>query len=130
MGDWSHDGHSQTEVVTIKSTLTVYELKDAYKKGASIVGVDLQKDVARNFEDSHLEKSYYEKFKEAGLLTWKTDTDLSWLDDGDDEVDVDYLEYNSYLHLYLFTVFVGNNKFDYDVIRNIVDIGGYGLFMI
>lgn len=128
MGDWSHDGHSQTEVVTIKSTLTSDELKEAYNKGISIIGVDLKENIASKFEDSTLNEDDYKKFKDAGLLEWKAGTDLLWVDDEDN--DKIYLDHDSYCHLYLFTVFIGDNKFDYDVARDTVNIGAYGLFYI
>ena len=51
VGDWSGDGHTVTETVTISSNCSVDSIRLAYKEGSEILGFDLSETVCREFED-------------------------------------------------------------------------------
>lgn len=125
IGDWSKDGHNQTETVTIKSNLTLKEIALAYKIATKKLGFDFTKLAASDYEDNSLDKEY-------GDILIKNGIDVSDLElDKDINGDEYYLlDFDSYLDTYLSIIKLGNSKFEYEVTSelNILNIGGYGLF--
>lgn len=124
VGDWSHDGHGKTQLVTIRSSLSGTEIEEAYKNGVKIIGFDLIECVAANYEDSGIDAEYERKLRAAGV-------DL----DSTVEKTYDRTEWSlwtdSYAELYLFFVKTGNPDFKFEFLNHDesnINIGGYGLF--
>lgn len=135
LGDWSGDGHSMTETVTIRSNLDKKALEAAYKKGAKKLGVDVEDDVASDYEDATISVEQWQKFADAGMT-------LEQLFDGaeyetkeaqeaiDDEEDNFGIWCDAFSRLWLFTAKQGNPEFEYTIEKDDspnINIGGYGL---
>lgn len=119
VGDWSKDGHEKSEDIYIESNLSIKDLTKAYKKGVSIVGLDVQSEVAANYQDSNISKKDLDKLINAGL-------EIELDEDGDEF----YLDENSYSEIWLFVAKLGNPAFEYSFLEaeEQLNIGGYGLF--
>ncbi len=125
MGDWSADGHSQTETVTIKSNLDKKGVEDAYKSGVKKTKVDLSKDVARDYEDNIISKKIVNKLCKFGFKIEDCSNDFRADEDGYG------LWTDGYALAWLFIAQIGNPDFKYEVTNDDspnINIGGYGLF--
>jgi hypothetical protein len=120
MGDWSGDGHCQTETVYIRSNLSKEELKQAYLKGVDITGVHLTSGIARNYEDSIFPQDAVDSLVKFGF---KPSEFL-----GDDEDD--WIVYTDGFYLiWLFIAKIGNPELEWEEAKSdSLEIGGYGLF--
>ena len=123
LGDWSDDGHGKTEVFVIKSNLTSTEIDDAYERGTKILGFDLSKDAAAEYEDSTISDTNVQILAANGFditLMLKT-TEGNY-----------YLDYETFLDVWLHAVYLGNKDFLWEVMdrkqMQNLNIGGYGLF--
>ena len=131
VGDWSGDGHEKTIKVLVKTNFTEDEIEKAYKKAVRIVGVDLTKDVCRNYDERRIP---YDKFKELikfdeifelyeGISKEITEKDFK------SDTWISYVEPSHFADLYLAFCKIGNPDFRYKVINaNNINVGGYGLF--
>ncbi len=116
IGDWSDDGHGKTATVTIDSNMMSREVWDAYRAGARLIGVDLCKDVASDYQESQLGSGVASKFVAAGFADYELDSE-------------DYMGSDQFADMFLFTVKKGNPDFSYTRCENEdLHIGGYGLF--
>lgn len=132
IGDWSKDGHNQSDEVIIETDLTAKQLDAAYKKGVKIVGVDLVKDCCHEFEDNTISVSDAIKMLEAGvfeLAGWDgIDAETIESEEGIKDVFSDGWE-----TLYFAFCKIGNPKFKYKKHkddRQVLRIGGYGLYSL
>jgi hypothetical protein len=126
VGDWSHDGHSQTATVTIKSNLDHKALTKAYKRGEKKTDVNFEAEVASNYEDNELPGEVVEKLEKHGFKLEDV-IDPQTYDDEDGRV----LWVDEYAEIWLFIAAVGNPSFKYEIMTNDspnINIGGYGLF--
>jgi len=117
LGDWSHDDHNMTDMVTVEVNLTPAQIKKAYSAGTAIVGVDLTRDVCSEYEDHKLSDAHYEVFKKSGVLPDSNED--SWMDS------------DTFAELYLWVCKQGDATFTYKIVANnnaSINIGGYGLF--
>lgn len=129
MGDWSGDGHSQTQSLHIRTNLTAKQIETAFKKGAKKVGLDITK-CCKDYEDGNLTKEQLEVLKKAG---W--DPENCWNynyakenDQLDDEESFG-ISTDEFADIYIFTVQQGNPLFQHEELEaERIDIGGYGLF--
>jgi hypothetical protein len=136
LGDWSHDGHSQTEIITISSTLSKPEIEAAYKKGAKRVGVDVVKDVAADYEDGGLLVEDWKRFEKAGMKLedlFANQVDLEYTQEELENADpIGFpIYHDEFVRLYCFLVSKGNDGFQYQIEEDAnpnINIGGYGLF--
>jgi hypothetical protein len=131
LGDPYHDGHNISHNEYIKSNLTIKEIQGAYKKGVKKIGVDLSEDICAGSEENSLEFQYFKKFIDAGFLKFGFELNKDDLKSIKNEKDIEYLDSDMFVALYLFTVFIGNGEFKYELIENEesnIDIGAYGLF--
>lgn len=140
MGDWSRDGHNQSESVVCECNLSVKEITQAYKKGVKTIGFDLVSDVAEAYEDNRLSWEHLQKLRIAGFKG-ELDNEMS-PEEADDENKNNLYKYYTYqtgaalntetfLKIYMFFVKVGNPNFEYKLAVRDTDnikIGGYGLF--
>lgn len=128
VGDWSNDGHGRTDTITISTNLSRSAVQKAYKAGAEVVGVDLTKDVCRDYEDHYIDDDVLDKFRKAGL----TQADVpEWKEEDLSTIDASSLWVGSeiFAHLYCFIVKKGAPAFEFTVVENKdLNIGGYGLF--
>jgi hypothetical protein len=130
VGDWSTDGHSQMEVVTISSDLASHEISASFKKGLVVLGIkpnerhhELYLPTCEDYEDNRLDDELATKLKEHGF-------DLSEVDNDGDEDEPEYCLYpETYAKIWLFVASLGNPDFKYKITKNAnLNIGGYGLF--
>jgi len=132
MGDWSHDGHSKTYNAYIKSNLDVKQIQKAYEIGSKAIKIDLVEDICADYEDQTLKFKDFKKFIDAGFLKKYDGFNEDELKSIKNKTDLEYIDTDLYLELYLFTVFCGSDKFKYEILENPddtnIDIGGYGLF--
>ena len=124
MGDWSGDGHSKTETVTILSNIDKRALEKAYKAGAKKTGVDFENEVAEEYEDNTISAEVVEKLAKHGFK-------IEDYSEDEDPSDGTYgLWTDGYSLAWLFVAQVGNPNFKYEVITDDspnINIGGYGL---
>ncbi len=116
LGDWSHDGHNQTDTVTISCNLTRDELQAAYERGSQKIGFNLTREVAAHYEENKLDEECVEALEKFGFDTSKVvEDDCLWTD--------------GFVKIWLFVVGLGEPDFVHKIVKNQdVRIGGYGLF--
>lgn len=134
-GDWSRDGHNQSEVVTIQSNLTQTELVAAYKKGAKKLKVDLIKNVCKEYDDHTMPRDLYNKILElaAPELVPNYKESVSETDYDDEELEDSktvWVSSDEWPHLILLVVSIGDPNFYYEEVMpdSTWHVGGYGLF--
>lgn len=134
LGDWSHDGHNQTDFILLNTNLSKDEIKDAYALAIKKLGFDFTQEVCSEYEDNLL----YEKHLDLLLLQGFKIGDLGLLDEYSKKEAVKFfnkkiktlkLYTEEYLNIYLFIIKLGNPNFKYKIIEDSwIDIGGYGLY--
>lgn len=131
VGDWSHDGHSMTDTIAIKSNLTKEEIKNAYKQGVKTIGIDLSKDICTEYDVCSISKEQFDKFISLGFVpSWMKKYKPERLAKEFSKIDLDFIG-EFFVEMYLFTVKLGNSDFEYEIedeCENEINIGGYGLF--
>lgn len=124
IGDWSHDGHSQTDETMYQMNVSAEGLKTAFDAGTKIVGFDLTKE-CRDYEDCILSKDacgkVKEHFQDSDIATWIIENEAN-------EEDF-YVETEMFAEIYLLIAELGNPELTYSLVNcEDVRIGGYGLF--
>ena len=125
VGDWSGDGHSQSDTYVVESNLDKPSIERAYRIATRQLGFDLIKDVCEAYEENKIAEEVYEKLVENGINI-----------DGlakEDELDCDYygMTPDIWLKLYLDVVKLGNPELQYSILNDHneeLHIGGYGLY--
>lgn len=127
VGDYSHDGHGITANVIVQSNFSQLEITTAYELGVKILGIDLCENVCSEYEDQTIKFSDFKKFLDAGYSTVNLNKDD--LKSIKLEKDIEYVDDDLFAELYLFTVYIGNKNFEYNITveTNNINIGGYGL---
>lgn len=138
LGDWSHDGHSQTDTVVLKSNLDKKDIQKAYAKGIKKLGFDFINEVCEEYEDSLLPKDKLDLLIKHGLtvkdLGLKTSYELDEFAEASTNENSNGLSLwiNSYTDIYLFIIKLGNKDFEYKILEGdinpSIEIGGYGLY--
>lgn len=115
VGDWSDDGHGKIENVYIESNLSAEEIYKAYKDGCKIVRFDLSEDIARGYEECEMSVDVFNKLTEHKIERF--------------EAEGRYTNVQDFAYIYLQIAEIGNEKFkwEYSLLNNYLDIGGYGL---
>jgi len=124
LGDYSHDGHSRTDTVTIISNLEKKDVVKAYKKGCEKVGFNLTDDVCADYEDMAMPAEIAEKLKAAGI------DPNDFVEVLDENLSFDY-NGGAFAELWLRIAQLGNPDFKYKVTEDEspnINIGGYGLY--
>lgn len=57
-GDWSNDGHGQTETHIYRSNKTAKEITNAYSQGCDVIGIDMIKSFCRKYQDDEVPISF------------------------------------------------------------------------
>lgn len=123
VGDWSHDGHAQTENFTYEVNVTKDELYAAYVRGVKVCGVDWTQEVVAEYEDSAVPIDVVKK-----LLAHGIDIE-SWISDEDEDEDLTIEPYQ-FAEVWLMIARLGEHTLEWRVIvtNDRINIGGYGLF--
>jgi hypothetical protein len=132
LGDWSRDGHNQTDQIIIKSNRTTEQIKKAYKKGVKLVGFDFSEEVASEYEDNRIREEELEKLRTAGY-TQELDDEYTKDELGEfaDLAGTAALSSDTFAEIYLWIAKRGDPSFEYEVAVDHtcnINIGGYGLF--
>jgi len=134
VGDWSGDGHSQTETIYILCSLDRTELCSAYKKGMEIVGIDVEH-ICQDYEDNRFDKEEAKELLEKGKASeWMSDTIRDLVNDtieeakGEDSLSLYCGEVFSVLWLSTAKIGCPEMTIEFDKNSLNIDIGGYGLF--
>lgn len=126
VGDWSGDGHSQTDKTVIESNLNSQEIGLAYNKAAKLIGFDFIEQVASDYQDNRLLKIDAEKIQKYIKLD---NLETPYDEDEDEDDGTYYIDQDTYISIYLNYVKLGNPDFEFKIINiDEIEIGGYGLF--
>lgn len=122
VGDYSYDGHGQTDSIVIKSNLTNKEMVEAKVIGEKKINFKLDK-FCKNHEDNVIPFKEFKKLIDAGLIK-----EMDWYE-SDEEEDL-YADPAIFADIFLFLVKLGNEKFEYKISEadSVINIGGYGLY--
>ena len=113
LGDWSGDGHEQTEEFIIKSNLSLIEFEQSLKAGEEIVGINF-KDECSEYEMNELSVAGHSALSTA-LPEFKDKT--CWIHS------------ETFLDMMLKVAQIGNPNFEYEIMEFPTLMGlGYGLF--
>jgi hypothetical protein len=125
IGDWSDDGHGETETVTIKSNFNSVWMGRAYEQASVILGFCFVTDVAYEYETPYISMELITKLREVLEEPNLLDGDI------DPEAECIGIEVDEYLDIYLKIIKLGEPDFKYKVLgqeNEVINIGGYGLF--
>lgn len=130
VGDWSHDGHSKTEVVTVRCNIDKKNLEKAYKNGTKKVGFNLTENVCADYEDMSVTPEIIKKLKDAGINS--EDFIENESDEGDDDNCWSFA-YNceAFADLWMTIAKLGDPDIKYELCEDNdtnINVGGYGLF--
>lgn len=127
VGDWSEDGHNQSDSFPITSNLNAKQFEAAFKKGSKIIGFDLTK-LCTDYEDDTFPeycKNQITKNIDCSKLNGPGGYDYWNEEDGIE----DGLYPDFYAALYLHIAKLGNPKLEAEFIKlEEINIGGYGLY--
>lgn len=128
LGDWSRDGHGQSETFGIETNLTKNEIQESYKKGVEIVDLDLSEKVCRYHEDDSISLENLEKLKKHGLKFFQENGEEYELEENFDETGFSVSE-EDFVIMFMFIVKLGNPLLEWNFCESeSINIGGYGLF--
>ena len=135
VGDWSHDGHSMTEVVSVASNLTRDQLIEAYKAGVAAVGLDPQEEVACDYEENWVTIDQWRKLEASGMALKDVFGDKSCLEFKEAKRNVEIGEQftlypEDFVRMWMFVANKGNPDLRYEIRLDdpaVINIGGYGL---
>ena len=140
LGDPSGDGHDKRDVINISSNLNKKEMLSAYETASKKLKFDLINEVCDEYEDNLLSKNHLDILIKNGLkiedlgITKKYKYEYDEAVEAFDDEDSDGLNLwnNTYTHLFLFIVKLGNKDFEFKILDGelnpTINIGGYGLF--
>lgn len=124
VGDWSRDGHSMSETVTILSNLDKESVEEAYKLGTLKVGFDLTEEVCSDYEDMSVPDDVIRKLKAVGI------NPDAFIEQDGDQWSFHY-DYEAFARLWLRIAELGNSTLRYETTDDEspdINVGGYGLF--
>ena len=129
-GDTSHDGHGLFRLTLYDISCSRSELHQFYKKGCEIVGFDLYRDVASDYEDSHIEGANLQSLIRAG---YPVDELEDYDEEEDEEEQTAWLNHDAFVRIYLFIAKLGAGDHIFSCQKILQeaehhDIGGYGLY--
>ncbi len=87
IGDWSHDGHNQSEIFILETSHTNTEIQKAYKKACKKANIELHghglNSVLSEYEDSGLTAEDIEKLDSLGIDVKNLETLSTTIDEVD-----------------------------------------------
>ncbi len=123
VGDWSYDGHNQTDNVFMKSKASSSDqIKKAFKKGSKkIFGFDVTEKYCSEYEENYIPKEVLEK------LNIKIDEAEVSEKDG---VPIVYIGAKEWVDIYASLANIGDPSLKIEMIAcDSLNVGGYGLFL-
>ena len=126
VGDWSRDGHNQSEIIYYICTADEHTLEMLYAEGTKILGVDLVEDICANYEECYIrDENILAVFLEHGII------DADWIEDDEMWVEGPDNWAEMYMRICNLGNVLGMEKFAYalSVEPRTLKIGGYGLFV-
>lgn len=129
VGDWSGDGHGKADNFVFKTNLTSKEIKEAYKKGVEICGVDITNQ-CQDYEDSTVTKNVWNNLLKYELISKyhlkEVENEPSWSTIKHNT----YLNPEEYVNIWLGIAKLGNPDLEFERSgpENTIPIGGYGLY--
>lgn len=120
VGDWSGDGHKKNQNYYIYSNLSKKDIDESLKLAKNKLTFDVR-NIASDYEEPGMSAKHAAKLTE---YNFKFD---------DDNIENDgsvYLTPEIFLDIYLFSIKLGNDNFEYTLLKPdfTINIGGYGLF--
>jgi len=121
VGDWSGDGHNQSEKFCIESSVDKDTLNLAYKKGVKAIGIDITS-FCEEYEDNKIPKDVFNQFLELKFFEGE-----KYKNEDDNDV---WTEVDTFVDIWLGTVRIGDPSITVQLVKleGSIDIGGYGLF--
>lgn len=122
VGDYSSEGHGQTDSIVIRSNLTNKEMVEAKVIGAKKIDFKFDK-FCKDYEDNVIPFKEFKKLIDAGIIK-----EMGWYESKEEE-DL-YADPDTFADIFLFLVKLGNEKFEYKISNadSVINIGGYGLY--
>lgn len=128
IGDWSGDGHAQSEIFVIECNYSLEEVEKAYENSVKLVGIDIIEEVAEDYEDNTLTRIQIDKLSKYLNLEYIVGTcDPKY----NTYKNIKNLNTDSYLNLVIEFIKLSLPFLEYNIINDglsIFHIGGYGLF--
>ena len=127
LGDWSHDGHSKSSIVTIRSNFTKHEIEGAYQKGIQKIGMSFVEEIGVEYEEYGgclITPEQIELLENAGIDTSDIEPPTEW-----QEGHRIYEE--CFVQIYMDIAALGDPELEWERVsheENHLRIGGYGLF--
>lgn len=128
VGDWSGDGHRETETIYVESSLSAKELEKAFVAGSSKLGIDITS-FCEDYEDDKVPLEVIVKLEKT-FPDLKKIMKINGVVKQKDEFDV-RMDADTFAYIYMLTAEHGNPKLKWKIVepRSItINIGGYGLF--
>lgn len=128
VGDWSRDGHNQSEVFIFRCTHTQEQVEKLYEQATKILGWDFSEVVAEAYEDNRISVEDANKLLTAGV-SFKG---LEWEELHPDEGIDDYHLYPElFCEVWLRICKLANPTLAWEVTNDTthtIKVGGYGLY--
>lgn len=128
VGDYSRDGHEQTEDVLVRVNKSPVDIEAAYLKGVKACEVDIKSLVA-DYEQWDIPSAELRKLHQRGILR-----DWNFDEEGLSEDFSLLYEIDMYAEIYLRIAQLGDPELKYETVENdenpVLCIGGYGLFSL
>lgn len=120
VGDWSGDGHEKTQNYYIYSNLSKKDIDESLKLAKNKLTFDVR-NIASDYEERGMSA------KQAAKLT---EYNFKFDDDNIENDGSVYLTPEIFVDIYLFSIKLGNDNFEYTLLKPdfTINIGGYGLF--
>jgi len=103
LGDWSNDGHGKKDNFIYQSDSSIEEIREAYKKGAEITGIDLS-EICSEYEDTSVPEKCLEYFP--------------FIED------IKYVSPEEFLQMIINTIYLGNPNIKIEMMK-IENFNGY-----
>ncbi len=125
VGDWSKDGHNQSDKFLYETNLSKEEIEKAFSDGCNTIGIKFN--ICEEYEDDKVSQDFISKIVLAGLDPSK------YLYESWDSKKLERIENpESFSLLWLDIAKVGNSSLEYKLIKPEsgygIKIGGYGLY--
>jgi hypothetical protein len=135
VGDWSKDGHNQSNSYTILTNFDAKQMNAAYKIATKSLGFDYVKDVCSQYEENVPSLRRQEELlkipevRQMMIKDWEIkESDLEKNDHGMLYGFCDFCD-KSYVDIYLALIKHGDHSFEYKLQEfEEIKIGGYGLY--
>lgn len=127
VGDWSNDGHGQTETLVIESNLSHEEIEAAYAKGVKEFGLDVARELCHEYEENTIPRELYKRFEMIDPNFGDKYADSIDHDPTSEDIAIWHKEFTA---MWLIVAQCGNPDFKWrfsEAVKQIF-VGGHGLF--